>query len=299
MTQVLTLLTDPAQAGLTEAHVDQAARCLERTGAEIGTSTWLESGVACDLTYEGLSPEAVLVALRPAFEDQPIDLGPQSAEGRRKKLLLADMESTIIGQEMLDELADAVGLRDKIADITSRAMRGELDFEASLKERVAMLKGLSKTTLEDSSARMALNPGARQLVQTMIANGATAALVSGGFTFYTEKIAAICGFHYHQANRLLEADGQLTGEVGLPILGREAKLEALEGYCSELSLNLSQTATVGDGANDLSMLRAAGLGVAYHAKPLVRAAAPFRLDHANLTGLLYLQGFTREEFVGE
>ena len=236
MIQVLTLLTDPARYNLTESDVDQAARCLARSGASVGQRSWLSPGEACDLTYQGLTPEAVLVALRPTFEDRPIDLGPQALDGRQKKLLLADMESTIIDQEMLDELAQEVGLGEKIAKITSRAMHGELDFEAALKARVAMLKGLAEATLERSTDRMTLNPGARQLVQTMVANGATTALVSGGFTFFTKIIAARCGFHHHQANRLLAADGRLTGEVSLPILGREAKLKALEDYCAALSL---------------------------------------------------------------
>ena len=235
---------------------------------------------------------------------EPIDLAVVPDKHRRKMLLVADMESTIIEQECLDELAEYVGLREKVAAITERAMRGELDFATALNERVGLLKGLDSRVLDEVyEKRVTLMPGAETLVATMKANKAFCALVSGGFTFFTEKIAKRLGFDAHQANTLEIADGKLTGRVVAPILGREAKLAALQQFARQRKLKAEQTLAVGDGANDLDMLGAAGLGVAFRAKPKVQqsvAALPNGavINHGDLTALLFLQGYRREEFVG-
>jgi phosphoserine phosphatase len=208
------------------------------------------------------------------------------------------MDSTIINVECLDELADFAGVKAQVAEITERAMRGELEFEGALRERVGMLKGLSLSALQQAyDERVRLNPGARTLVRTMAANGARCVLVSGGFTFFTGRVAEACGFHANRANTLIEAAGALTGEVGEPILGREAKLAALKEEAGALGLDLSRTLAIGDGANDLAMIEAAGLGVAYRAKPIVAAQADAKVDHADLTALLYFQGYRADQFV--
>ncbi|MEX0758035.1 MAG: phosphoserine phosphatase SerB [Tistlia sp.] len=297
MSFVVTLLADPRGVPVTAAEVEAARGTLGRAGAEVGAPDWLATGLACDLPFEGLSPEASETALRVAFDGQAIDIGAQPTAGRRKRLLVADLESTIIAQEMLDELAERRGLRAEISAITERAMRGELDFEAALAERVARLAGLERATLEEAAAAITLDTGATALLGTMKAGGAETALVSGGFLCFAEPVAAALGFDHCRANRLELVEDRLTGRTLGPILGREAKLEALNELLAAGGLAAEAACAVGDGANDLAMLRAAGLGVAYRAKPVVRAAAPFRLDHADLTGLLYLQGYRREEFV--
>jgi phosphoserine phosphatase len=228
----------------------------------------------------------------------PVDFAVQPAEGRRKRLLIADMDSTIIGCECLDELADFAGVKAQVSEITERAMRGELLFEGALRERVGMLKGLSVDALQACyDDRVRLNPGARTLVRTMAAHGARCALVSGGFTFFTRRVAEAAGFHMNRANTLIEADGKLTGQVGDPILGKEAKLAALREETTALGLTPADALAVGDGANDLAMIEAAGLGVAYRAKPIVAAQAHAKVDHADLTALLYFQGYKASEFV--
>jgi len=217
---------------------------------------------------------------------------------RRKMLLVADMDSTIINVECLDELADMAGLKPQIAAITERAMRGELEFEGALKERVGMLKGLKLDALERTYVeRVRLNPGARSLLATMRANGAHTMLVSGGFGYFTKRVAEAAGFHVERGNILLDDGVALTGEVALPILGREAKLAALEEAAASLKLDYAQTLAVGDGANDLAMIGRAGLGVAYHAKPVVAQAAGAAVNHNDLTALLYLQGYSDTEIV--
>ena len=227
-----------------------------------------------------------------------IDVNRVPAAGRRKRMLIADMDSTIIGVECIDELADFAGLKAEVAAITEAAMRGELDFEAALIGRVALLKGLPATVLERCYAeRVRLNPGARTLVRTMAAGGAETALVSGGFTYFSERVARDAGFGRTQANVLEIADGVLTGEVGRPILGREAKLAALQAFATESGLDAEEVLAVGDGANDADMVRAAGLGVAYHAKPALAAVANARLVHSDLTALLALQGIGANEWL--
>ena len=252
---------------------------------------------AVDLLVEGGESAAMRAAIDTALASQPIDVCVQPWEGRRKRLLIADMDSTIIGQECLDELADFAGVKAEVSAITERAMRGELEFEGALRERVAMLKGLPLKALQACyDERITLNPGAKTLVATMSAGGARCALVSGGFTFFTSRVAKAAGFHTQRANTLIENGGLLAGLVGEPILGREAKLTALKEKAGELGIDLSQTLAIGDGANDLAMIGAAGLGVAYRAKPVVAAQAAARVDHADLTALLYFQGYRVEEF---
>jgi phosphoserine phosphatase len=253
---------------------------------------------ALDLFTEGESPEALALAASRALERQPADFCAQPAEGRRKRLLVADMDSTIIGCECLDELADVAGLKAEIAAITARAMAGEIPFEGALIERVSRLAGLGLDALEQVYAeRVRLEPGAAVLARTMAQHGARCVLVSGGFDFFTSRVAAAAGFAAHRGNRLIDDGVRLSGEVALPILGREAKLAALVQEASALGLTLSETAAIGDGANDLAMIEAAGLGVAYRAKPVVAAQADARVDHADLTALLYFQGYSQGDFV--
>lgn len=233
-----------------------------------------------------------------AVGEAPVDICVQPAAGRKKRLLIADMDSTIINVECIDELADFAGVKAKVSEITERAMRGELDFEGALRERVAMLKGLPLGDLQRAyDERVRLNPGARTLVRTMTAHGAKAFLVSGGFDFFTSRVAAAAGFDANRANTLIEDGDVLAGTVGTPILGREAKLAALKEEAANLGVPLSATLAVGDGANDLAMIEASGLGVAYRAKPVVAAQAHAKVDHADLTALLHFQGYQASEFV--
>ncbi|MEQ8268281.1 MAG: phosphoserine phosphatase SerB [Parvibaculum sp.] len=292
MKQVLTLIGNK-ETPLASAHVDAAAAALPAPG----TPDWLAEGLACDIPFEG-DPVKAEAAARAALKDAKIDLAAQAAQGRRKGLLVADMDSTIIGQECIDELAAELGLKPQIAAITERAMRGEIDFEPALRERVGLLKGLKLEALQKVyHERITETPGARALVRTMRAHGHACALVSGGFTFFTERVAHAVGFNTNQANRLIFADGRLTGGIAEPILGREAKIEALVKLRGELGLKDGETLAVGDGANDLGMIGEAGLGVAYHAKPVVAEAADARIDHGDLTALLYLQGYRGREIV--
>jgi len=234
-----------------------------------------------------------------AFEADNIkaDICIQPSANRKKKLLICDMDSTLIGQECIDELADFAGVKDRVSAITERAMRGEIGFEGALTERVSLLKDLDISVLQKCfEDRITLNDGARTLCQTMKANGAKTVIVSGGFTFFTHRVAQACGFDTHQANTLIEANDKLTGNVGMPILGREAKLEALNQHSADYG-GASNAIAIGDGANDLAMITAAGLGVAFYAKPLVAAQAHCAINHTDLTAALYFQGYSDEEFV--
>lgn len=252
---------------------------------------------AVDLLVEADDAPAVRTAAEAALEG-PVDVCVQRWDGRRKRLLVADMDSTIIGCECLDELADFAGVKAQVSAITERAMRGDLAFEGALRERVAMLKGLPLTALQQAyDERVRLNPGAQILVRTMAAGGARCVLVSGGFTFFTSRVAKAAGFHADRANTLGEGEDGLTGLVREPILGREAKLAALQNEAAALNLPLEATLAIGDGANDLAMIQAAGLGVAYRAKPIVASQADAKVDHADLTALLYFQGYRASEFV--
>ena len=232
------------------------------------------------------------------LQDQGVDLVVQATAGRRKKMLLADMDSTMIQQECIDELAEVAGVGAMVKDITARAMNGELDFEGALIERVGLLKDLPASVIEEVLAsRITLMPGGPVLLATMKAQGAYAALVSGGFTAFTSRVASTLGFDENRANTLIEANGKLTGDVGRPILGREAKVQALEEITTKLGIQEDDVLAVGDGANDLGMLQRAGSGVALHAKPSVQAQAKLRINHGDLTALLYLQGYGKEDFV--
>ena len=264
---------------------------------DVGREHWLSDGRALDIPFDH-DPAQVLERARHHFRNQPVDVNVVPSDNRRKKLIIADMDSTIINCECLDELADMAGLKAKVSAITEKAMRGELDFAAALRERVAMLKGLSLGALERVYVeRIRLNPGARTLVATMRKHGAHTLLVSGGFSYFTSRIAKDAGFEAEQANILIDDGAALTGAVREPILAREAKLAALEKATRLLNLSASDALAVGDGANDLAMIEHAGMGVAYHAKPIVAGAAGARIDHGDLTALLYLQGYSDDEIV--
>jgi phosphoserine phosphatase len=262
---------------------------------------WLSPGEACELAFQApddVAARAIRDEVAARWREAAIDICVVPAGGRRKWLLVADMDSTIIQQECIDEMADVLGLKPRIAAITERAMRGELPFEAALTERLALLAGLVEGDLQRVfDDRVTLMPGARTLIATMRAAGAFTALVSGGFSFFTSRVAAAVGFDVNRANTLEVVDGRLTGRVVGPILGREAKLAALEQYRGERGLAAAATMAVGDGANDLAMIKAAGLGVAYRAKPVVAAEAHAGITHGDLTALLYLQGYARSAFV--
>lgn len=253
---------------------------------------------ALDLLVEAEAIAPVRAAAETALASWPVDVCAQPWNGRRKRLLVADMDSTIIGCECIDELADFAGVKAQVSQITERAMRGELDFEGALRERVAMLKGLPLADLQRAyDERVRLNAGARTLVRTMSAHGGRAVLVSGGFTFFTSRVAQAAGFAANRANTLHDDGAGLSGTVGEPILGREAKLAALQEEAAGMGISLAETLAVGDGANDLAMIEAAGLGVAYRAKPIVAAQADAKVDKADLTALLYFQGYRADEFV--
>jgi phosphoserine phosphatase len=262
-----------------------------------GREVWLSEGKALDIPFDH-DPVQVLERARRHFADHPVDVNVVATANRRKKLLIADMDSTIINVECLDELADMAGFGAKVSAITERAMRGEIDFADALRERVAMLKGLELAALgQVYDERIRLNPGAKTLLATMRAHGAHTLLVSGGFSYFTSRVAKDAGFHGEQANTLHDDGAALTGRVGDPILGREAKLAALEKAVAELGIGVADALAVGDGANDLAMIQRAGLGVAYHAKPVVAAAAGASVAHGDLTALLYLQGYSDKEIV--
>ncbi len=288
MTHILTLVAARDATTLTPASI---ARVRDITGG--GAVTILSPDEAVDIAC-ATAPDPAKV--RAALEGAPIDAIATPAERRRKHLLIADMDSTIVTGETLDELAAFAGLGEKIAAITARAMNGELDFKDALRERVGMLKGLSVTALERTWQGIRLTPGALELVATMKTHGAYAALVSGGFTFFTGRVAALAGFDMHQSNTLLDDGTTLTGLVAEPILDRSAKLAALTDLTAARGLTRSETLATGDGANDLDMLLAAGLGVAFHAKPIVAAAAQARVDHADLRALLFAQGYPASAF---
>ena len=294
MSHVLTLVAAPG--ALAPAHLAATRDALRALGAATGAPDWLAEAEAADLPFEELAPEQAIAAARAALGADAPDLLAQEAAGRRKRLLIADMDSTVVTTETLDELAAAAGLKDVIAAITARAMNGELDFKAALRERVAMLKGLDEQALHDTWRETELMPGARELVATMRAHGAHCALVSGGFTFFTGRVAERVGFHEHHSNTLLIEAGKLTGQVAEPILDKDSKLATLKRLAAERGLALAETCAVGDGANDLPMIQAAGLGVAFRAKPAVRAAARHVVTRGDLTALLYAQGYRRAEF---
>lgn len=258
----------------------------------------LAPSIACDLALpQGLAAPEATETLRRALASAPVDIVIQDQATRRKKILLADMDSTMIDQECIDELADEIGVKDHVAAITARSMNGEIAFEPALRERVALLKGLDAAVIDRIIAdRLTLASGGQALVATMRRNGAYTALVSGGFDLFTSRIGAMLGFDEDRANHLLQSDGRLTGEVAEPILGRSAKAESLIEISGRLGLSPEDVIAVGDGANDLDMIHLAGTGVALHAKPVVAEQASVRIDHGDLTALLYLQGYRQEDF---
>ena len=288
---VVTLLTHPAQPSLDRVTVESLRNAWGGDGA-----VWLDPGIAAEFAMPAI-PDNRWQAWQ-GLQTQGVDLIVQPAENRKKRLLIADMDSTMIEQECIDELAEVAGVRARVASITARAMNGELDFEAALRERVGLLRGLPEqviaTVLRDRITEM---PGGRTLVATMKARGATATLVSGGFTAFTTQIATVLGFDEHRANTLLIVEGKLTGQVAEPILGKAAKVQALIEITARLGITPEDAIAVGDGANDLGMLALAGSGVALHAKPAVAAQCDLRVNHGDLTALLYLQGYSRDEFV--
>ena len=293
---VATLVANPPHSTLSDALIVRVAQALP----DFAGAQWLDPAIAADLFFKGDDSALALAreSLRAALAGASIDVIAQPAIGRRKKLLLADMDSTLIGQECIDELAARVGIGARVAAITERAMRGEIAFEPALRERVALLAGLSETVIADVLENsITLTPGARTLVQTMRAGGAHTAIVSGGFTQFTGAIAAQLGFHEHRANQLIVENGRLAGRVAEPILGRDAKLATLRDLRAQHGLAIDETLAIGDGANDLAMLDEAGLGVAYRAKPAVAAAAHARIDHGDLSALLYAQGYARNAFI--
>jgi phosphoserine phosphatase len=266
-------------------------------GQDAGATRWLSPGRACEIPFAGVAPADAARAGRAALGDRRVDCAALPADGRRKKLLVADMDSTIVAGEMLDELADFAGLKQQVAAITARAMNGEIEYRDSLRERVALLGGLGADCLEKTFARARLNPGAAALVATMRANGAYTFLVSSGFRFFTSRVRQLAGFDADIGNEIEIADGKLTGRVVEPILDKDAKRGALLDAAARLKLAPAAAVAVGDGANDLPMILEAGLGVAYHPKPSVAAQAPVVVGHADLTALLYLQGYADGEFV--
>lgn len=288
---IVTLLTNPDTPVLERVTVESL-----RNAWGGGEARWLDPGVAAEFDVQAV-PENRW-AVWEGLQALRVDMVVQAAEGRKKRILIADMDSTMIRQECIDELADEAGVGAHVAGITARAMNGELDFEAALRERVGLLKGLSESVIgRVLRDRITLMPGGPVLLATMKANGGYAALVSGGFTAFTAAIAAQLGFDEHRANTLLVADGALTGEVATPILGKQAKLDALEAIAARLGITPDAAIAVGDGANDLAMLGRAGSGVALHAKASVQAQCDIRVNHGDLTALLYLQGYARDDFV--
>ena len=290
--RILTIVIDRSAGTLTDADIALAREMVAGRLARI-----LSEGEAAEIPCNAHSfSQPSIGTIRAAFAGRPIDVLFTRARGRRKGLLVADMDSTIVSSETLDELAHHAGVGEKIAAITTRSMNGEIDFADALRERVALLRGLDIAALERTLAETRLTPGARTLVATMRAHNARCALVSGGFTWFTSRIAALCGFDEHHANALEEIGGKLTGRVAEPILGRAAKLEILLRLAQQRSVRLAATLAVGDGANDLDMLTQGGLGIAFHARPLVRQAIETRIDHADLRALLFAQGYPASEF---
>lgn len=294
MTHVATLISAPTTPAVTTSLIEAARARLEGREAAI-----LATGIAADIPFTAApgSERAIADDLR-AHLGAPVDVVVQLLGTRAKGLLIADMDSTMIGQECIDELAAELGLKEKISAITERAMRGEIAFEPALRERVGLLAGLPANVVEKVIAtRIHITPGAVELVRTMRAHGAYTALVSGGFTVFTGPISRMIGFHENRSNILLEEDGKLAGQVADPILGQDAKRASLLELAATHKVPMPLTMAVGDGANDLTMIRESGLGVAYHAKPKVAAEARARIEHGDLTALLYMQGYRRAEFV--
>ena len=297
---VLTLIAAKAGADA-QPWVDAASRALERLGAQLDATDWLAPGHAADIPFDDLDPDqaeaAVRTSLKLGFDGPPVDALAQPATDRKKRLLLSDMESTVIGNEMLVEIAKLAGIEKPIAEITRRAMNDELDFTAALRERVRLLRDRPAKLLDEAGRQIRIMHGAKALVATMRKHGAFTVLISGGFTVFADPVARELGFDRAFANRLLVENGKIAG-VAEPILDRDSKLETLTRMAADHSLSLADTFAIGDGANDLPMVGAAGLGIAFHSHPNVAPRARHRIDHADLTAALYAQGYRRDEIVG-
>ncbi|HEY1723459.1 MAG TPA: phosphoserine phosphatase SerB [Magnetospirillaceae bacterium] len=297
MENVITLIGPPGNAEALQ--VERILTAIKDAGGKPGDPVWLDPDHVVDIPFTGIVTARGESIARALVKAGPVDVIAQSAEDRRKAVLVADMDATMIQGETLDELAALAGIGEKVSAITARAMNGEIDFAAALRERVGLLAGQPANLLEKVVPKMKLTSGAKTLVHTMKANGARTILVSGGFKFFTTIVAGACGFDEAKANDLeIAADGTLTGRVVEPIRGRVAKREALMSAATRRRVPLDKTLAIGDGANDLEMLLTAGLGIAFHAKPTVAAQAKHRIDHGDLTAILYAQGYKREEFVG-
>lgn len=292
MTHTLTLISSLENSCLTEALVSKVSEAFETSNMQ-----WLYPAVACDFTLQNSTDTTVATNLAgKLIGDLPIDVVVQNSKNRRKKLFLADMDSTIIGQECIDELAAEIGVKEQVSKITEAAMNGEIDFEGALRDRVALLAGLEETIVTNVlSSRITINKGAHEALAVMRANGTHTALVSGGFTVFAKEIANAVGFHEFHANELLSEAGLFTGKVAEPILGQQAKLDQLNRLANEKLISLDDTIAIGDGANDLPMLLNAGAGIAFHAKPSVAAQADIIINHGDLTSILFIQGYTKAD----
>jgi len=297
MNHILTLICNPRTADLGDDTLATATASLTELGAETSGVDWLAQGIACDIPFDGLDLQAAEAAVRQRLEGLPVDIIAQQNSNRRKKILIADMDATMVRGETLDELAEFAGCKDDVSAITKRAMHGEIRFIDALKQRIKLLEGLPLENLEKTMAGVELTPGGPALVQTMKANGAVTMLISGGFTYFTDRVRDLIGFDQARGNSFEISDGKLTGQVLEPIINKDAKLENLKNLAAQHNIADADTMAVGDGANDLPMLMAAGIGVAYHAKPVVTKSARVAINHGDLTALLYLQGYRADEFV--
>ncbi len=297
MSYILTLVASTKATPVTEQHFKDIERIIDAYNLKFTSKLiWLDKGIAAEIAISDNAQSSLIAHLRDTLEKDRIDFFVTKNKNRQKKLLLADMDSTIASSETLDELAAYAGIKDKIAEITQRAMEGELDFHAALRERVGLLKGLKTTALRATLDETTLNPGAEVFVQTMRKSGSACVLVSGGFTFFTQEIADRCGFSFNHGNRLEIKDDALTGKVEEPILDKYSKVDFLEHYIKDLNLTAEDCLTIGDGANDLPMLKIAGLGIGYHPKKAVKEDIGNCILYGDLTAALYAQGYSRQYF---